>query len=99
MSLLGKIENFTRKFLFWTPFYSRRPGIVTSEPPEVYNADGEKLHVFFLSDREFAHGPYGKTNNRYILWDRYNYPKTTRKPLALAMVGYGDEWFKLIFIV
>ena len=99
MSLLGKIENFTRKFLFWTPFYSRRPGIVTSEPPEVYNADGEKLHVFFLSDREFAHGPYGKTNNRYILWDRYNYGLRTHfysHYEAFNLVGKPDKRFAML---
>lgn len=98
MSLLGKIESFTRKYLFWTPYYSRKFAL-NPEPPEVYNSDGERLHVFFLSDREFAHGPYGKANNRYILWDRYNYGLKTHfysHYEAFNLVGRPDKRFAML---
>lgn len=99
MSLLGKIESFTRKYLFWTPYYSRKVGIITSEPPEVYNAYGKRLHVFFISDREFAHGPYYRTNPRYILWDRYNYALKTHFYThyeAFNLIGRPDKRFAVL---
>ncbi|MBQ3402182.1 MAG: hypothetical protein IJG65_02245 [Synergistaceae bacterium] len=72
MSLLGKIEGFTRKYLYFTPYYNRKAGLDPREP-EIYNREGERVHVFFISDREFAHGPYWSYKVRYILWDRYNF--------------------------
>ena len=70
--ILNQIEKFTRKYLYYTPFYSREYG-ADSTPPEVFNKYGERMSVFFLADREFASAPYGSVSNRYILWDRYNF--------------------------
>ena len=63
-----------RKYAYFTPYYSRKAGLSPNEP-EVYNKFGERMRVYFISDREFAHTPYwpGRTENRYILWDRYNF--------------------------
>ena len=49
---------------------------MSPEAPSVFNPDGEPLHVFFISDREFAHDPY-HTVGKYILWDRFNYALKT----------------------
>ena len=74
MSLSGKFEQFMRKHVYFTPYYSRKAGL-SSDEPEIYNSSGERMRVFFISDREFAHTPYwpGMTQPRYVLWDRYNF--------------------------
>ena len=98
MPLLRELEKFTRKFLFWTPYYPRESGL-DSTPPEIYNAYGERLHVFFISDREFAHGPYFRTNPRYILWDRYNHGLTTyfySHYEAFNLIGSPDKRFAIL---
>ena len=75
--ILGQQQNFgsrlgldttPREFI---PYYN--PLLVPSlDYPEVYNKYGERMEIFFISDREFAHAPNEK-NSRYIIWDRYNY--------------------------
>lgn len=72
MSLSGMFEQFMRKHVYFTPYYSRKAGISAYEP-EIYNSSGERMRVFFISDREFAHAPYWSSMPRYIFWDRYNY--------------------------
>lgn len=72
MSLLGKIEGFIRKYIYFTPYYSRGIEISPYEP-EIYNSSGERMRVFFISDRQFAHAPYWSAKSRFILWDRYNF--------------------------
>lgn len=72
MSLSGKFEQFMRKHVYFTPYYSRKAGLSSFEP-EIYNRFGERMRVFFISDREFAHAPYWPGGCRYIFWDRYNY--------------------------
>ena len=99
MSLLSKLEDFTRKYLFWTPYYSRKTGIIHSDYPEIYNAYGERLHIFFISDREFAHVPYDKLKPRYIFWDRYNYALTTHfysHYEAFNLIGSPDKRFAIL---
>lgn len=72
MSLLEKLVNFERKYIRFTPYYPRKVSLNPNEP-EIFNNNGERLHVFFLSDRENAHNPYWSTKPKYIFWDRYNY--------------------------
>jgi len=51
---------------------------ITSNPPEniyplIFNESGNKIYYFFLKDNHMAHIPYGKPQNSYFLWDRYNF--------------------------
>lgn len=52
-----------------------RFGEEAADAPEVYNARGEKMHVFYLQNSLNAHTPYsmvaGRISDR-ILWDRFN---------------------------
>ena len=62
------IENAQEPF---SPHYNR--GInISPAYPDIFNKYGEKMEVFFMSDREGAHVPNSKFS-RYIIWDRYNY--------------------------
>lgn len=55
----------------WTPFYLRSRNI-SPDYPEIFNKHGEKMEVFFISDRVGAHVP-NSSIARYVIWDRYNY--------------------------
>lgn len=55
----------------WTPFYFRSLEL-SPNYPEIFNKYGEKMEMFFMSDRNFSSSP-NSTNSRYIIWDRYNY--------------------------
>ena len=76
--LKSLLQRAHRKYIGFTPYYNRRVALNPQEP-EVYNQNGEKINVFFLSDREFAHNPYGgitrpmRYGAHHILWDRYNF--------------------------
>lgn len=53
---------------------------LTSVKPEIYNALGERMDIFFLRDASGAHLPYGnnqKVKDRYFLWDRFNFALDT----------------------
>lgn len=61
----------------YEPFSGQVIGNTTRITPEIFNANGEKMHVFYLKDRTCSHSPYTFSSNyyaktRYILWDRYN---------------------------
>ena len=52
------------------PIYSYdRP--ITNQVPEIYNAQGRKMDIFFIRDRHCADVPY-MTMSQYFLWDRFN---------------------------
>lgn len=38
--------------------------------PDIYNANGEKMEIFFIRDGLKAHFPY--TRSKYFFWDRFN---------------------------
>lgn len=70
-SQLG-FDTTPRKFI---PYYY--PLLVpTSTYPEIFNKHGERMEIFFISDRVFAHNP-NNPKSRYILWDRFNYGNDT----------------------
>lgn len=71
----------------WTPFYLRAFDI-SPDYPEIFNKYGEKMEVFFISDRNMAHAP-NRTNSRYIIWDRYNYGLKTH-------FYTDDEMFRVV---
>ena len=98
--MLIKLENFTRKNLFYTPYYNRTCKL-DSKPPEVFNQYGERMNVFFLSDREFAYNPYRPWNlmPRYILWDRFNFGLKTHfytHDEAFNIIGTPDRRFAML---
>ena len=98
MSLVSEIEKFTRKFLYFTPYYNRRSPI-NPEEPEIYNSHGQKLHVFFMSDREISHNPYAARQPEYIFWDRYNFALKTHfysHYEAFNLVGSPDKRFAFL---
>lgn len=70
-SRLG-LDTTPRPFI---PFYN--PNI---DPiifyPEVFNKYGERMEIFFISDREIVYQANDR-NSRYIIWDRYNYMNET----------------------
>lgn len=73
---IDQLENFTRKYLYYTPTYSRpyeRVYKLDTREPEIFNRYGERMKVFFLADGGTSYSPYGNIRNRYFLWDRYNY--------------------------
>ena len=79
--LIGKQQSFESRLGLDTtprefvPYYN--PTLVPSpDYPEVFNKYGERMEIFFISDREGAHGPNSK-KSRYIIWDRYNYGNDT----------------------
>lgn len=92
------LEKFTRKYLYFTPYYNRN-ATLNSQPPEIFNINGQRINVFFLSDREFAHGPYGNTSTKHILWDRYNFGLRTHFYThyeAFNLVGNPDRRFAML---
>lgn len=63
-----KGTNYYKKI--YSPIYNAAVPI-SSEYPEVYNKNGQKMEFFFIRDRHSAHLPYiGKSN--YFIWDRFN---------------------------
>lgn len=69
--MLEKKLGLTDASMPFEPFYNRAVGLSGSYP-EIFNKYGERMEVFFISDRHFAHAPNNK-NSRYVIWDRYNY--------------------------
>ena len=98
MSLLGTLEQFMRKHVYFTPYYSRKAGISPYEP-EIYNSSGGRMRVFFISDREFAHAPYWPSMPQYIFWDRYNFGLRTHfysHYEAFNTIGKPDRKFAML---
>lgn len=69
MQLMRMIKN-DNKFDLTDPYHNRDRDI-SPACPEIYNKYGERMEIFFMSDRDFPHAP-NQTNSRYIYWDRYN---------------------------
>ena len=69
MRLTQIVEN-AQKFDLTDPYHNRNRKI-SPACPEIFNKYGERMEIFFMSDRTGAHVPNG-TNSRYIYWDRYN---------------------------
>lgn len=66
------LDTTPREFV---PYYiPGRP--LSPDYPEVFNKYGERMEIFFMSDREGPHLPNDK-NSRYIIWDRFNYGNHT----------------------
>ena len=101
LPLLQEIEKFTRKFLYYTPYYNRNFPINPQEP-EIYNKRGERMRVFFIADRELCHNPYGHYGPglpEYILWDRYNFGLKTHfysHYEAFNLVGNPDKRYAML---
>lgn len=96
--MLGKLEQFLRRYLYYTPYYIRHVEL-TPDYPEIYNKYGERMSVFFLADREFAQAVYGPADPRYILWDRYNFGLKTHFYShfeAFNTVGKPDRKFAML---
>ena len=80
-AILGRQQSFEtrlgldttpREFMpFYNPFH-----VLSPDYPEVFNKYGERMEIFFISDRELAHISNDK-KSRYIIWDRYNYGNDT----------------------
>lgn len=96
--MLGKLEQFLRRHLYYTPYYIRhRP--LNSCHPEIFNKYGEKMSVFFWADRECAESVYGPADPRYIFWDRYNFGLKTHFYShfeAFNTVGKPDKKFAML---
>jgi len=46
---------------------------IYDKKPDIYNAAGQKMDVFFIRDRHFSHEPYGSAElPTKFLWDRFN---------------------------
>ncbi len=60
-----------KKLKIYPPYYNERIPL-KAEYPDVYNAAGRKMEMFFLRDRHFSTAPYGTFPTRF-LWDRFNY--------------------------
>ena len=67
---LERIMGVSDKAISFSPYYPNLD--ISPACPEIYNKYGERMEVFFISDREFNHVP-NSINSRYIYWDRYNY--------------------------
>lgn len=97
MTFSREIYKLYRKFFHYRPFYNYTDGL-ESDYPEIYNADGEKLKIFFLADRAFAHSPYGHKRPKYIFWDRYNYGLKTHfysQLEAFRTTGHPDKRYAM----
>ena len=57
------------------PYYNDRIPL-PPEYPDIYNADGRKMEVFFIRDRRFSREPYG-TFPPYFLWGSFNWGLST----------------------
>lgn len=56
----------------YLPSYNRSTPI-TQGKPEIYNATGDLMDIFFIRDVHFAHNPYYMPNPpTKFLWDRFN---------------------------
>ena len=60
----------------FVPYYDPPQFALSPAYPEVYNKYGERMEIFFISDRVYASRP-NKRDSRYIIWDRYNYGNKT----------------------
>ncbi len=77
------MENIKELFLRMAPYWlvkdkiqsTKYIGSEDSLPPDLYNAYGERMKVFYLQDTGCLHTPYTLSSGRvprYILWDRFN---------------------------
>ena len=93
---IKKVMGINDSSMPFEPYYNRSVPLGSSEP-KIYNEYGEKLKVFFISDRDWAHEPYH--DGRYIFFDRYNYALKNHfytHDEAFRLVGEPDSRFTLI---
>ena len=99
MTFSREIHKLYRRIFHYRPFYNFTDEI-KSDYPEIYNAYGERLKIFFLADRYFADDPYGQHKRpKYILWDRYNYALKTHfysEREAFRTTGQPDKRFAML---
>lgn len=69
-SLIDRLRG-KKNLKIYPPYYNERIAL-KPDFPDIYNADGRKMEMFFLRDRHFSHDPYG-TFPTYFMWDRFNY--------------------------
>lgn len=55
----------------YTPIYDMSARMFTGYP-EIYNAKGDRMEMFFLRDKHIASVPYGFPHPTYFIWDRFN---------------------------
>lgn len=79
-------EQVFRSCVGYIPYYNRELDIYPEEP-EIYNRNGERMRVFFISDAGAAHDPYfiSYRDMNYIMWDRYNFGLRTHFYTAHTM--------------
>lgn len=71
----GALKSSTNYFIhtkygkIYYPYYNTNI-LFSSNPPEVYNAQGRAMKTFFIRDAHTSAYPY--SNSKYFLWDRYN---------------------------
>lgn len=98
MTIKREIQKLYRRIFHYRPFYNFTDEI-SSDYPEIYNINGERLKIFFLADRYFAASPYGQKRPRYIFWDRYNYALKTHfysEREAFRTTGHPDRRFAML---
>ena len=105
MSLINQwrkcFDTIYRKSIGYVPYYNRDTDINPQEP-EIYNKNGERMRVFFISDRSSSHDPYfiAYSEANYILWDRYNFGLKTHfyeSDLLFRPVGKPDRRYAVQF--
>ena len=67
--------------------------------PDIYNADGEKMKLFFLRDFHSAHEPYF-FNSKYFLMDRFNFGLDTHfytHNCMLEQMGKPNKKYGLLY--
>ncbi len=68
--------------------------------PEIYNADGDKIHTFYLQDSLNEYYPYSfvfSATPKYINWDRFNYGLSTHFYSHNHVEKMNDEYAKKRF--
>ena len=80
----------------YSPFYNLDVPLVSTEP-EIYNKDGDRIKVCYIRDIHSAHSPY--SDNRYFLFDRYNYALNTHfytHNSMLEQIGKPDKKYGML---
>ena len=65
-----KVYSTAYETNIYFPYYDRRVKF-SSQKPDIYNLEGQKMDTWFIRDVHFCHNPY-MLNSKYFLWDRFN---------------------------